>query len=367
MWIENRPAQSRSFRRKIDADNWLKRESLKIEDNKVGRLKGSAFELSDFFDQIYFPNSGVSEGTAKDYLRMFDTHLRPKFGHRKIASVSSLEWAEHFRSLKESGLGKARINRIHAVASAIYSVGIKWSYVSMNPLTLVEWENEGLSAKPKSWSNQELSQFLNWSHKESIEFYPLYHFIYETGLRISEVISLKWDCIDLDKGLIEVRRKYSRIMKRIEPTTKSGHKRILSINSSLKESLMRAYNKQRSEFVFSKDDGEMLAYETIRMRFLRDQKASGVPVLGLHGLRHTFASHFVMNGGNIYDLMALLGHSDIKTTMGYAHLSSSHLASKASLVQFRPENREKLIQLNLANHIPTIDSENKKAPETEAI
>lgn len=57
-------------------------------------------------------------------------------------------------------------------------------------------------------------------------------------------------------------------------------------------------------------------------------------MIRFHDLRHTFASHFMMNGGNIYTLQKLLGHKDIQTTLIYAHLDKDFLQKEIELVSF---------------------------------
>jgi len=90
-----------------------------------------------------------------------------------------------------------------------------------------------------------------------------------------------------------------------------------------------------NELVFSNPNGKVATQDQIRWVLFEDQKKAGVRQIRFHSLRHTFASHFVMRGGSIYDLKELLGHSRIETTMRYAHLSKDHLKSKASIVTFR--------------------------------
>ena len=55
-------------------------------------------------------------------------------------------------------------------------------------------------------------------------------------------------------------------------------------------------------------------------------------------MRHTYASHFMMNGGNPYALQAILGHSELRMTERYAHLSKAYLADKNDLVRFGEAN-----------------------------
>ncbi len=69
--------------------------------------------------------------------------------------------------------------------------------------------------------------------------------------------------------------------------------------------------------------------------FARGQKKAGLTNhYRFHDLRHTFASHFVMNGGSLYDLQKLLGHARFEETQRYAHLSPLHLAKAINIVSF---------------------------------
>ena len=71
-----------------------------------------------------------------------------------------------------------------------------------------------------------------------------------------------------------------------------------------------------------------------------------VRAITFHSLRHTFASHYMMSGGNIYDLKKLMGHSDIETTERYAHLAPEHLREKARLVSFQSEQFGNVISIS---------------------
>ena len=72
----------------------------------------------------------------------------------------------------------------------------------------------------------------------------------------------------------------------------------------------------------------------IRLRHRRTCARAGLKAIRVHDLRHTYASHYVMNGGSLADLQGLLGHSTSMMTMKYAHLAPGHLESKSSVVAF---------------------------------
>jgi len=94
-----------------------------------------------------------------------------------------------------------------------------------------------------------------------------------------------------------------------------------------------------SEYVFSDDYGNMRGMVSGRVSFKSPLetalKKGGLPKIKFHDLRHTFASNFVMKGGNILSLKEILGHADISTTMMYAHLASSYLEEEINRLDFR--------------------------------
>ncbi|RZF21709.1 hypothetical protein DAY19_08450 [Halobacteriovorax vibrionivorans] len=98
----------------------------------------------------------------------------------------------------------------------------------------------------------------------------------------------------------------------------------------------RLKSQMRAQFIFSKEDRTPVHYDHITQRnFKPSQINSGVSkIIRLHDLRHTFASHFVMNGGNIYVLQQLLGHNEIQTTMTYAHLDKKFMQRACEFISF---------------------------------
>ena len=106
--------------------------------------------------------------------------------------------------------------------------------------------------------------------------------------------------------------------------TKSGNNRTVPITKSLEHDLRRHHNGQSRLFTASISAFRRVL-EKCAFRLPRGQAA--------HALRHTYASHFMMNGGDILTLQRILGHSSINLTMRYAHLSPDHLLEA---VKFRP-------------------------------
>jgi integrase len=107
--------------------------------------------------------------------------------------------------------------------------------------------------------------------------------------------------------------------------TKSGKPRGLPINRAVHDALaaLEPDESRRVGLVFKRRDGA--AWGQIRTAFATALRRAGIKGFRFHDLRHTCASHMVMRGASLKDVQEILGHSDYKMTLRYAHLSPSHL------------------------------------------
>lgn len=147
-----------------------------------------------------------------------------------------------------------------------------------------------------------------------------------TGMRKAEILSLKWN----QEGDKESHIKNGQIYLFV---TKSDTPREIPINDDLAQTLksIRKHQPLGSKYVFTRN-GEPIKTSTVDAGFRAVVRRSGLVNIVFHTTRHTFGSHFVMRGGSLKTLQEILGHSDIKTTMRYAHLSYQHKAEAINLV-----------------------------------
>ena len=154
------------------------------------------------------------------------------------------------------------------------------------------------------------------------------------GLRVGEIFGLKWRDVDFSTGLITVAHSY-------RSTTKSGKARHIPMTDDLATALRawRSLCPTTKEgvvcpIVFS---GSSHWHQSTRRpcpKSLYKRAGLAIPASPWHALRHTFASHFLMAGGGLLTLQTLLGHSDLKMTSIYAHLSSDHVAAEVKRLKF---------------------------------
>jgi len=131
-----------------------------------------------------------------------------------------------------------------------------------------------------------------------------------TGMRKGEILALTWDDVDFRRGQILVRH------------SKNGESRILEMNSLLSETLRQTRKRPQFPQVFLGRNGRPA--KSIRSAFKNACLRAGISDFRFHDLRHTFASHLVMNGTSITTVKELLGHKTLQMTLRYSHLSQSH-------------------------------------------
>jgi integrase len=155
--------------------------------------------------------------------------------------------------------------------------------------------------------------------------YEIVAFLLLTGARRDEVLHATWGDFDLERGDWRI------------PVTKSGSARHVPLNDGALRLLDQIRGKSGSEYVFGNPDTGSY-YRHIFSAWDTARKHAGLPDVRLHDLRHTFASLLVNSGRNLYEVQKLLGHTQVKTTQRYAHLTRETLveASNAGTMAVAP-------------------------------
>lgn len=151
-----------------------------------------------------------------------------------------------------------------------------------------------------------------------------------TDMRRREAAGLQWDSVNDETGMITVKRTYCRVAKAFLEETKSKKIRRIPICKALSYHL-------RDWYRITGSSGYVVPFfhpDHFNREFKRTAVAARVPKIRFHDLRHTFASHFLMGGGNIYDLQKILGHSTVQVTERYTHLIPEHLQGKTEVLGF---------------------------------
>ncbi|MBU8934886.1 MAG: tyrosine-type recombinase/integrase [candidate division Zixibacteria bacterium] len=199
---------------------------------------------------------------------------------------------------------------------SIFRWGKKHGFCHTNPCEDVTLFKIQDAKTPRFLSRNECSQLLDYS---SPKYYPVFYTFLNTGLRLGELINLQWGDINLKRRILTVRKKE-------DWKPKTGEREI-PLNDGM-IGLLRRMKPPRAtlrDYIFTHEDGRKMGPK-VRKALISTAVEADIPDLTkVHSLRHTFASQLVMSGIDLPTVQRLLGHSDIQTTMIYAHLAPEHL------------------------------------------
>lgn len=355
IWINGKPIKSPTFKRKSDCRQWLANQrSKKVETELYGdsmKLRES-MSFSSFAENWLMAkiSAGLSPSSIDNYRAYLRVNISPFFSTQDIKHIQKPDVEKMQRELRLKHNAKGT-NNIMAVVKSIFKDAHRDGYLLKNPAEYVS----KLKEPPQTemyWTKAEINQFLQMNIQ-----HPMYDFFLialNTGMRKGELGALQWDRVDFHLNQITVTR--TRDIYGLKETTKTNLRRIVPMNSLTRARLLKIFSKRTdSPYVFLKEDGSPLEIHHVYRDFTQAQKRAKIMNrIPFHGLRHTFASQFMMNGGNVFDLQKILGHTDIKMTLRYAHYSNEHLQKAMAGFELG------VIQ-NEANHILTTkadDSEN---------
>ncbi|HQW57448.1 MAG TPA: site-specific integrase [Gammaproteobacteria bacterium] len=261
---------------------------------------------------------------------------------------------EKWRSEQRSrGKAASTMNRDIVALKAVLSKAVAWNWLEINPLSKLKPlkiddkakvryldtdEERSLRIALKERDQQLILKDITdpklQSDLEKKVFYdyltPMVFLAMHTGLRRGEIFSLSWDNVDLKKGLVTV----------IGDRAKSGKTRHVPLNSEVLD-VLKAWHSQCliNSLVFPGKG--MKQMKSVRKSWATLLKKANITKFRWHDLRHHFASKLVMAGVDLNTTRELLGHSDLKVTLRYAHLAPEHKAEAvARLVSFNIPNNK---------------------------
>lgn len=269
---------------------------------------------------------GLSANTRQAYerdLRLFCKTLGFK-NSDALVNVSREQITGYMTQLKEKGLAAATIARKLAAIKAFYRFMTAEGYMDANPAEVVEAGTKGIKL-PRVLSEDEVMRLLNQPDITTAEGFrdrTMLEVLYATGMRVSELINLTLERVDLN-------------MKYIIAFGKGSKERIVPLGSVAAEFLQQYLEKVRPKLTHAGRNTNIVflalgGHELTRQRFWQiirtyGRKANINKALTPHILRHSFATHLLDNGADLRSVQELLGHSDISTTQIYTHLTNKRL------------------------------------------
>lgn len=280
--------------------------------------------LDELVRKHYMPQAIARKRSHKRDDQLYRLRIAPKFGHLALSAALNRRDVEAFgRDLLAEGLSPASSDHHLKLMKRIGNLCVLWGFLEQNPLKgiplfLISNEIENYLDEAQT---QALLEVLKTDANRSV--CHILMFLISTGARLNEALTATWANVNVEGGVWKVDAKRS----------KSKKIRSIPLNDSALWVLEQLPSKGKSEYLFPSPvkaaDGKDAPYVTITRAWYRLRAKAGVNVR-IHDLRHSFASRLVCNGRSLYEVQQILGHSDPKVTMRYAHLSAKTLQEAAN-------------------------------------
>jgi integrase len=267
-------------------------------------------EFCKAFLDVYAATNNKPSGVEAKRI-ICNSHLIPALGSRRLDQIGVQE-IEAFKAAKlKDEYAPKTVNNFLAVLRKLLTVAVDWEKLEHAPK--VQW----LKIPDPEFD------FFTFEEAERLvggapgDWKAMIVVGLRTGLRIGELLALRWDDVDLVAGRLVVRRSVSR---GLIGTPKNGRSREIPLSDQALAAL-KGHRHLRGELVFCGESGRLLNRGECKWPLWRACQKAGLRRVGWHALRHTFASHLAMRGVPLKAVQELLGHSTMDMTMRYAHLS----------------------------------------------
>ena len=262
---------------------------------------------------------------AKATKRSWDTdesllknHLVPAFGKKRLSEIRLEDIEAYHHADLARGAARGSANRRIILLRYMFNLALKWEVpgVLKNPAKHVQLADPQ-NARERFLSPEEmvrLQQAVQDSPNKMLRF--IVPALLLTGMRKREVLDAKWADIDLQAKTWFL------------PDTKSGKPRVVHLSDALVGMLQAMPRRGETPWVFA-NPATGKPFVSIFYAWNSARKRAGLADIRVHDLRHTFASLLINSSFELYDVMHALGHTQMRTTMRYAHLSRARKSAAA--------------------------------------
>lgn len=303
-----------------------KREAIRIrsrvvvgknpaEERKVERTVPTVAELSVRYLE-YARSYKRSADIDERFVRL---HLLPKFGKRRINQLDQTEVLEWLQASVRGGLAQATVNRWQVILSHMLRMAKVWGLAGseVNPLEGVKQKDP--CNKKERFLTADETRRLRQAVEQSPNFMlaPIVALLLMTGCRKRELLDAKWDEFRLDQRIWRI------------PTSKSGKPRHVPLSDDALAVLRSLPGPDLSTYVVPNPKTGR-PFGSIYNSWNSARIAAGLPDVRIHDLRHSMASNMANSGQSLLVIGEILGHSQPRTTMRYAHISNHSLQKAAN-------------------------------------
>jgi integrase/recombinase XerD len=277
--------------------------------------------IEQFLDAVWV-EEGLSENTLSAYgsdLRIFAKSL----GDKSMLAVETSDLTGFLGSRHKEGIGSRSSARILSSLRRFYGYYIRENEITKDPTALIESPHIGRPL-PTSLSETDVELLLDapeTTNHLGFRDKTMLEMLYATGLRVSELVNLKFEQISFRQGVVRIIGKGNK--ERLVPV---GEEAMTWLENYMDQARKMTLGLRQSDFLFVTSRGEGMTRQAFWHIIKRYAKKAGINKdLSPHTLRHAFATHLLNHGADLRVVQLLLGHSDLSTTQIYTHIAGERL------------------------------------------
>lgn len=294
--------------------------------------------------KLWDESSDIRESTRIHRKAVYNAHILPFFGRKKINKVKPLDVENFITWLRQKGLSSNYIGLVKVYLGSMFNKAVDLELLERNPAKQVRVKKE--KVKKIAWTVEESRRFLAYCMDHSA-YYLAYFIALHGGLRIGEICALKWsDITDTDIHVSRTATRADGSRKHTGATKTYESERIVPLDETL-ETLFGKWRTD-SEWVFPSKKA-FIVPDTFRSDFKRLVKEIGLPDISFHDLRATHITMLLDAGVPVHTVSKRVGHADISMTLNrYSRVhqdklreSSQRIDSLLNVVKTRGKDSDK--------------------------
>jgi integrase/recombinase XerD len=279
-------------------------------------------DLIDQFLDAVWAEQGLSENTLSAYrsdLRIFAKWLAGK----SLLDVDNGQLSGFIAERYKNGISNRSSARILSSLRRFYGYYIRENRITVDPTALIESPYIGRPL-PSSLSENDVDLLLaapEVSHALGFRDKAMLEMLYATGLRVSELVSLKFEHISFRQGVVRINGKGNK--ERLVPV---GEEAMSWMEGYMNQARKAILAERQCDYLFVTNRAGGMTRQAFWHIIKRYAKKSEInKELSPHTLRHAFATHLLNHGADLRVVQLLLGHSDLSTTQIYTHIADARL------------------------------------------
>ncbi|MCH7667580.1 MAG: tyrosine-type recombinase/integrase [Acidobacteria bacterium] len=330
-----RRLRSETFDTKTEARAWL---TARLAEVATGRVSDPGTLTVGEYLQDWLGSLGMAQleaATVSWYRSAVIRHIIPALGGVKLSKLSAIqveaflaEKAENGRLDGKGGLGPVSVRRLHVTLRKALAAAVRKGMLATNPVDLADKPKiPPVDVTESCWTPEHMTAFLEATKADRLA--PLWRTACMTGLRRSELCGLQWPDIDLDAGVLSVKRAMVQVDGKpiLKGPKSASSRRAVDFDagtvavlrrwkvSQLEERLLAGTAWEQGDWVFTNEIGAPWRPDSLTKTFLKTARATELPRTDVRGLRHAHATAMLRAGVHPKVVQERLGHSSIAVTM----------------------------------------------------